>query len=82
MPGRETCRAGFGPPLVNSLTVVPSFNEFSNYRATHASYYKMPLVNPAWKLRVGFANDYHSLSGKGVEKMDTSYFTRLVLNWR
>jgi hypothetical protein len=28
------------------------------------------------------ANDYNSQPGRGVEKMDTSYFTRLVLNWR
>lgn len=68
--------------LVNTLTVVPSFNEFSNYRAMHASYYELPLANPAWKLRIGLANDYNSMPGKGVEKMDTSYFTRLVLNWR
>lgn len=68
--------------LVNSLTVVPSFNDFNNYRATHASYFELPLANPAWKLRVGVANDYNSKPGRGVEKMDTSYFTRLVLNWR
>ena len=68
--------------LVNSLTFVPSFNDFSNYRATHASYFEVPLANPNWKLRLGLANDYNSTPGKGVVKMDTSYFTRLVLNWK
>jgi len=68
--------------IINRLTFVPSFNDFSNYRATHESFYEMPFVSPTWKLRVGVSNDYNSKPGKGVDKLDTSYFTRLVLNWR
>ena len=68
--------------IINRVTFVPSFNDFSNYRAQHESFYEMPFVNPSWKLRVGVSNDYNSKPGKGVDKMDTSYFTRLVLNWR
>lgn len=68
--------------LVNSLSVVPSFNDFSNFRLAHASYYELPLTNPSWKLRIGVSNDYNSKPGKGVDKMDTAYFTRLVLNWQ
>ena len=68
--------------LVNRLTWVPSFNDFANYRFTHESFYEMPLANPAWKLRLGVNNDYNSKPGKGVVKLDTGYFTRLVLNWK
>jgi len=68
--------------LVNRLSYVPSFEDFSNYRVTHESFLELPLTNPSWKLRVGVANDYNSQPGKGVTKLDTSYFTRLVLNWR
>ena len=68
--------------IINRLTYVPSFEDFNNYRLTHESFYEMPLVNPSWKLRLGVANDYNSKPGLGVEKMDTSYFTRFVLNWR
>lgn len=68
--------------IVNRVTFVPSFNDFSNYRATHESFYEMPFANPSWKLRVGVSNDYNSKPGLGVDKMDTAYFTRLVLNWR
>lgn len=68
--------------LVNRLTFVPSFNDFANFRATHESFYELPLTDPSWKLRLGVSNDYNSKPGKGVDKMDTSYFTRLVLNWR
>jgi len=68
--------------LVNRLTVVPSFNDFSNFRLTHESFLELPTANPNWKLRLGVNNDYNSKPGKGVDKMDTGYFTRLVLNWK
>ncbi len=68
--------------LVNRLAVVPSFDDFANYRATHESFLELPLANPSWKLRFGVNNDYNSKPGKGVDKLDTGYFTRLVLNWK
>lgn len=67
--------------LVNRIAYVPSFEDFSNFRLTHESYYQIPLASPAWKLRIGVSNDYNSKPGPGVSKLDTSYFTRLVLNW-
>ena len=68
--------------IVNRLAVVPAFNDFGNFRLEHESYLELPLTNPNWKLRMGLANDYNSKPGKGVDKLDTGYFTRLVLNWR
>ncbi|CAM2891806.1 DUF481 domain-containing protein [Rariglobus hedericola] len=68
--------------LVNDITFVPAFDDFTNYRATHESYFEIPLMSPVWKLRLGVSNDYTSRPGSGVEKMDTTYFTRFVLNWK
>jgi putative salt-induced outer membrane protein YdiY len=68
--------------LVNRLSYVPSFEDFSNYRANHESFLELPLAAPSWKLRIGVSNDYNSKPGTGVEKLDTAYFTRLVLNWQ
>jgi hypothetical protein len=67
--------------LVNRISYDPSFNDFANFRLLHESYYQIPLTSPAWKLRVGVSNDYNSKPGVGVKKLDTAYFTRLVLNW-
>lgn len=67
--------------LVNRISYVPSFDDFANYRINHETFYQIPLSHPAWKLRIGISNDYNSKPGPGVEKLDTSYFTRLVLNW-
>jgi putative salt-induced outer membrane protein YdiY len=68
--------------LVNRIAFIPAFSDFSNFRLTHESFYEVPLVAPFWKLRVGISNDYNSKPGIGVEKLDTSYFTRLVLTWQ
>jgi hypothetical protein len=68
--------------LVNRVSYVPAFDDFGNYKLNHESFYEIPLVAPSWKLRLGVANDYNSQPGRGVDKLDTSYFTRFVLNWR
>jgi putative salt-induced outer membrane protein YdiY len=68
--------------LVNRISFVPAFDDFSNFRLTHESFYEMPLTAPSWKLRLGVNNDYNSKPGRGVEKLDTGYFTRLVLSWK
>lgn len=68
--------------LVNDLTYMPAFDDFTNYRATHESYFEIPLLNPEWKLRIGISNDYTSQPGDDVERLDTTYFTRFVLGWR
>jgi putative salt-induced outer membrane protein YdiY len=67
--------------LVNRIAFIPSFDDFSNFRLTHESFYEVPLLASQWKLRLGVSNDYNSKPGTGVEKLDTSYFTRLVLTW-
>lgn len=68
--------------LVTRITYVPTFEDFGNYRFSHESYYQIPLAHPNWKLRLGVSNDYNSQPPRGFEKLDTSYFTRLVLNWQ
>ncbi len=67
--------------LNNSLSYVPAFDDFGNYRAQHDSFFEMPISASLWKLRIGLSNDYNSQPGVGIEKMDTTYYTRLVLNW-
>ena len=67
--------------MTNSVTVVPSFDDFANYRAIHDSYFEMPMASATWKLRIGLSNDYTSEPVPGTKSMDTTYYTRLVLNW-
>ncbi len=64
----------------NSVTYVPAFEDFSNFRAIHDSNLEFPLSG-AWKFRVGVNNDYTSQPSPGVEKLDTTYYGKFVLNW-
>lgn len=67
--------------MSNALTVVPAFDDFANYRAIHDSHFEMPMAASRWKLRIGVSNDYTSEPVPGTKSMDTTYYTRLVLNW-
>ncbi len=68
--------------LVTRISYLPAFEDFGNYRFTHETFFEVPLTSPSWKLRIGVNNDYNSQPGRGVDKLDTGYFTRLVLNWK
>jgi hypothetical protein len=68
--------------MSNLVTFTPAFEDFANYRAHHESAWEMPITASLWKLRIGVANDYTSQPPPGVEKLDTTYFTSLILNWK
>ncbi len=68
--------------LVNSLTYTPAFKDFSNYHAHHESSLELPLVASLWKIKIGLANDYVSLPPDGAGRLDTTYFTSLLVNWK
>jgi hypothetical protein len=69
--------------LNNLLTYNPSFDDFGNFRLYHESSMDLPVGSGEfWKLRIGISNEYNSEPLPGLEEMDTTYFTRLLLSWR
>lgn len=67
--------------LVTDVTYTPSFEDLQDYRLYHETALQLPIGSTAWKLKLGVANEYNSKAPEGTEKLDTTYFTRLVLNW-
>lgn len=67
--------------LNNALTIVPSFQDTRDVIVTQDSFWQVPLASPVWKLRMGVSNDYNSEPGRGIKRLDTSYYTRLILDW-
>jgi hypothetical protein len=67
--------------VTNVLSYTPAFKNFNNYRLHHESGYELPLGASLWKLKFGVANDYQSVPPAGTERLDTTYFTSLLLNW-
>ena len=76
---KETFKWG---DLVNRITITPSIEDFSNFRAVHDTNIQLPLKAEGWSLRLGFSTDYDSEADEDLEKLDLTYYTRLVLNWK
>jgi putative salt-induced outer membrane protein YdiY len=66
--------------LTNHISFDPTFADFHKFTIEHESAYEIPLAAPGWKLKLGVANDYNSNPGEGIQKLDTTYFTRLMLD--
>ncbi|MFM8354301.1 MAG: DUF481 domain-containing protein [Gammaproteobacteria bacterium] len=48
----------------------------------HESALEIPLSTAFWTLKLGMNNDYHNRPPHGVDSLDTTYFTSLILSWR
>lgn len=68
--------------LTNMVSYTPAFKDFANYRMHHESALELPLGASLWKLKLGLANDYLSKPPAGTVRLDTTYFTSLILNWQ
>lgn len=67
----------------NSFTYTPAFKDFSNYRLVHETTFDLPIkTGEFWKLRMGVNNDYQSQPAGNAPKLDTTYFSALILNWK
>jgi hypothetical protein len=43
---------------------------------------EVPLTASLWKMRMGVTNQYDGRPQPGREHLDTTYYTRLLLNWK
>lgn len=68
--------------LVTDLQFLPAVDDFADYRFVHDSALEFPIAAGFWKLRVGLNNQFNSTPQPGREELDTTYYTRLVLNWK
>lgn len=68
--------------MENDITFVPAVDDFGNYRIVHDSGIEIPIGSSEnWKLRMGILNEYQSVTS-AQEKLDTSYYTRMIYSWR
>ena len=68
--------------LDTDIQYLPSFDNFSDYRIQHDTGIDIPISVGFWMLRVGVSNSYTSRPQPGRKALDTTYYTRLLLNWR
>jgi putative salt-induced outer membrane protein YdiY len=68
--------------LVTKVDYIPSVNDFADYLVEHESGVDIPLgTADNWVMRLGLSNQYNSSPSGGREKLDTTYFARLILKW-
>ncbi len=68
--------------LITDIVYTPSFEDFGDYRVFHESAFEVPLArSDIWKLKFGVTNEYNSDPVADKERLDTTYFSRLVLTW-
>jgi putative salt-induced outer membrane protein YdiY len=79
--GLEFSRKFSTSSLTDRISFDPAFQDLGNFILTHEIKYDIPLASPFWKLSMGMANNYNSRPVGGTDKLDTIYFTRLVLDW-
>jgi putative salt-induced outer membrane protein YdiY len=69
--------------LVNDITYSAAFEDWADYRVVHESSLDVPLVrSKLWKLRLGLSHEYNSTPAPGTDELDTTYFLKLVFNWK
>jgi putative salt-induced outer membrane protein YdiY len=67
--------------LSDRIAFDPAFQDLGNFIITHEFAFEVPITKSLWKLSTGLSNNYNSRPVGGVDKLDTLYFTRLVLSW-
>lgn len=68
--------------LVTDVTYTPSFEDKDDFRIYHESSLSMPLGGSKfWVLKIGVTNDYYNIVDKDKDRLDTTYFAKLVLTW-
>jgi len=69
--------------LVTDVTYTPVFDHFQDdYRIYHESALDIPLTkNGLWSIRLGVSNEYNNRVASTQDRLDTTYFGRLVITW-
>jgi putative salt-induced outer membrane protein YdiY len=67
--------------LHDKIAFVPAFQDPGNFIVTHEFSYDIPITKSLWKLSLGMTNDYDSRPVADLSRLETIYFTRLVLTW-
>lgn len=68
--------------ITSRIAYTPTFEDLSVYQIVHDSYVELPMASPHWKFRIGITNDYDSHPSAGLKQLDTTYYARLLLNWK
>lgn len=68
--------------VTTDLKFIPSVEDFSDFRLTQDTGLEFSLGGgKSWKVRFGVSNFFNNNPAPGKERLDTTYYTRLLLTW-
>ncbi len=67
--------------LHDKISFDPAFQDLGNFIIEHEFAFEIPITKSLWKLSMGVTNNYDSRPVDDTKKLETVYFTRLVLSW-
>ncbi len=67
--------------MTNTLSFRPSLSNLGDYLLFQDSGIIMPISSSRWSLRLGLENNYANEPAVGRKKLDTTYYSRLLMNF-
>lgn len=67
--------------MTNNLSFRPSLSDFGDFLLVQDSGINMPIGSSRWSLRLGLKNNYANEPVSGRKKLDTTYYSRLLMNF-
>jgi len=67
--------------MTNNLSYSPSISDYKDFILEQDSGINMPIGNTNWNLRLGLKNNYKNLPATGIKRLDTTYYSRLMLSF-
>ena len=67
--------------MTNLLSITPSLQDLDDYLLVQDSGLQMPIGDSNWKLMLGVKNHYDNQPAEGREELDTTYYSRLLLDF-
>ncbi len=69
--------------LTTNLKFIPSVADLSDFRLSQDTGFEIPIAgSQVWRLRMGFSNFLNNNPSIGRDKLDTTYYTRVLFSWK
>jgi len=66
--------------FTHSAVYTPDFEDFADYRLKFDTALLIPFKDDRWAWKVGMQNDYNSRPQSGLDRLDNTYYTSIVLS--
>ncbi len=66
--------------FTHQTVYLPDFQDYGNYRLDVDNALVVPFANDRWKWKMGIRHEYNSRPQRGLERLDNTYYTSMVVS--